>query len=142
MMNTMKTRTYSELIKLNTFEERFDYLKLDGVVGQETFGNNRILNQILYKDPEWRRTRRDIIARDNGCDLGIEGREIYGPITVHHIEPITLEDVIKRAPKVFDPENLISSSDLTHKAVHYSNDEILPKDPIERKANDTCPWKK
>lgn len=138
----MKSKSYSELMKLETFEERFNYLKLEGKVGEETFGNDRILNQILYKDPKWRSIRDDIIIRDNGCDLGIEGREIDGPVLVHHINPITVKDVIDRSPKVFDPDNLISTVLNTHNAIHYSDESILIKDPVARRANDTCPWKK
>ena len=137
----MKTRLYSEVLNYETYEERFNYLKLSGQVAKETFGSNRTLNQILYKDPEWRRTRDKIILRDGGCDLGIPGREIFGPISVHHINPITAEDVINRNYKVFDPNNLICTSDLTHKAIHYSDEHILLKDPIVRTKNDTCPWK-
>lgn len=140
--NTMNSKSYSEMLQYDNFEDRFNYLKLSGRVGDTTFGSNRTLNQILYKDPEWRRTRDRIILRDQGCDLGISGREIYGPISVHHINPITVEDVVNRAPKVFDPNNLICTADLTHKAIHYSDDSILPKDPIVRSQNDTCPWKR
>lgn len=139
---TTNYRTYLEVLQYETYEERFNYLKLNGKVGKETFGSNRVLNQILYKDPEWRRTRDKIILRDNGCDLGIPGREIFGPISVHHINPITVEDVINRSPNVFDQNNLICTSDLTHRAIHYSDDNILIKDPIVRTRNDTCPWKK
>ena len=139
--NTMTSKSYSELIQYETFEGRFNYLKLSGRVGDQTFGSNRTLNQVLYKDPEWRRMRDRIILRDGGCDLGIPGREIYGPISVHHINPITVEDVINRSHKVFDQNNLICTADLTHKAIHYSDDSILPKDPIIRTKNDTCPWK-
>lgn len=134
-------KTYSEVMKLKTFEERFNYLKVNGAVGRETFGYDRILNQTLYTSGEWRKFRRDIIVRDQGCDLGIREREIGGPITVHHINPITLEDVLNRSSKIFDPENVICVSDLTHKAIHYSDERILMKDPIERTQNDTCPWK-
>ena len=137
----MKNRSYSEMLQYDTFEDRFNYLKLSGRVGDTTFGSNRTLNQVLYKDPEWRRTRDRIILRDGGCDLGMPGREIYGPISVHHINPITMEDVVNRAHKVFDPNNLICTSALTHNAIHYSDDSILPKDPIVRTRNDTCPWK-
>ena len=140
-MTTMN-RSYSETMTFETFEERFKYLKLEGRVGKETFGHDRYLNQILYKDKEWRRTRRDIIIRDDGCDLGIPGRQIHGNVYVHHIDPITIEDVLNRAPKVFDPENLICTSLLTHNAIHYSDESILPLDPVERRPNDTCPWKK
>ena len=135
-------KSYSELIPLETYEERFEYLKLNGVVGKETFGFDRILNQILYKNPRWRRKRNDIIIRDNGCDLGIEGREIRGPITVHHINPITVEDILNGNPIVYDDENLICVTQNTHNAIHYSDDSILIKDPIMRKPNDTCPWKR
>lgn len=138
----MSTRSYSEVLNYETYEERFNYLKLGGQVAKETFGSNRTLNQMLYKDPEWRRIRDKIILRDGGCDLGISGREIFGPISVHHINPITVEDVINRSHKVFDPNNLICTSDLTHKAIHYSDEHILLKDPIVRTKNDTCPWKK
>ena len=127
---------------LQTFEERFEYLKLNGVVGKETFGFDRRLNQILYKNPKWRRKRNDIIIRDNGCELGIEGREIYGPVLVHHINPITVEDILNNNPMVYDDENLICVTRNTHNAIHYSDEDILVKDPIERKPNDTCPWKR
>ena len=136
-------KTYSELIQLKTYKERFEYLKLNGVVGEETFGSKRWMNQILYKNPRWRRKRRDIIIRDNGCDLGIVGREIKGsPIIVHHINPITIDDVLNDNPMVYDDENLICTVKLTHDAIHYSDDSLLIKDPIERKPNDTCPWKR
>lgn len=134
-------RTYSELTTFDTFEERFEYLKLEGRVGRETFGYDRYLNQLLYKDKEWLRTRRDIIIRDNGCDLGIPGRQIHGKVLVHHIDPITVEDILNRHPKVFDPDNLVCTSLLTHNAIHYSDESILPLDPVERRPNDTCPWK-
>lgn len=139
---TMNSRSYSEAIKYETYEERFNYLKIGDRVGEKAFGSNRRIKQLLYKDPEWRRKRDKIILRDGGCDLGVNGREINGPISVHHINPITVEDVINRAPKVFDDDNLICAADLTHKAIHYSDDSILMKDPIVRTKNDTCPWKK
>lgn len=134
-------RTYSELSKLETFEERFEYLRLDGNVGEETFGFDRYLNQALYKDPEWRSSRDKVIIRDNGCDLGIDEREIHGRILVHHMNPITVEDVVRRDPKVFNPEYLISTTHLTHNAIHYGDKNLLPQNPIERSKNDTCPWK-
>ena len=134
-------KTYSELITLPTFEERYDYLKLNGRVGESTFGYDRYLNQILYTSKEWRRFRDTIIIRDNGCDLGCEGFEFSGRATVHHINPITVEDVINRSPKVFDPENVITVSDNTHKAIHYSDSNLLIKGPVIRTRNDTCPWK-
>ena len=139
---TTKTRIYSELVKLNTFEERFNYLKLGGKIGQDTFGHDRILNQMLYTSPKWKRVRDEVIIRDNGCDLGIEGRDIFGKIIVHHINPIAVEDILNEESWVFDPEYLVCTSPLTHNAIHYSDDRILLKDPIVRHKNDTCPWKK
>ena len=138
----MKSKTYSELNSLSSFEERFEYLKLNGRVGGVTFGSKRQLNQTLYKSKEWLSVRDRVIIRDNGCDLGVSGREIVGKALVHHIEPITIEDVINRNSKVFDMDNLITVSHNTHEAIHYGDENILIKDPIERTANDTCPWKK
>lgn len=134
-------RTYSELITLPTFIERYRYLKLGGQVGVETFGYDRYLNQILYRTREWKRFRRDIIVRDNGCDLGCEGFDIFGKVLVHHINPITVEDVLNRSSKVFDPDNVISTTFDTHNAIHYGDENLLLTEPIERKPNDTCPWK-
>lgn len=134
-------KTYSELITLSSFEERYKYLKLDGRVGEATFGYDRYLNQILYTSKEWQRFRDDIIIRDNGCDLGCEGFEVPVRITVHHINPITVEDVVNRDPKVFDPDNVITVSHNTHMAIHYSDENLLIKAPIERRVNDTCPWR-
>lgn len=127
---------------LSTFKERFYYLKLDGIVGEDTFGSKRYLNQILYKTKEWLMLRDKIIVRDNGCDLGVVGREIFGRIIVHHINPITIEDVLNRNPKVFDPNNLITCSDMTHKAIHYGDEQLLIGEPIERSKYDTCPWRR
>lgn len=135
-------KSYSAVILLPTLEERFEYLKLKGTVGAETFGYDRYLNQILYHDPEWRRIRNDVIIRDNGCDLGVEGYEIHGRILVHHINPITIEDVKLRHYCVFDLDNLICTSHDTHNAIHYGDANLLPKNPIERKPNDTCPWRR
>lgn len=138
----MKTiKTYSELITLQTFEDRFNYLQLRGEVGKSTFGHNRYLNQILYNSPEWRRFRNEIIIRDNGCDLACDGYEIYGRALIHHINPITVEDIVNRNPMVFDPENVITTIHSTHNAIHYGDESLLPKSPIERKQNDTCPWR-
>lgn len=134
-------RTYSELSKLNTFEERYRYLKLNGAVGEETFGFDRYLNQILYQSDEWKRCRRDIIIRDNGCDLGCEGFEVHGRILIHHINPITVDNIVNRNPKVFDPENLILTSHNTHQAIHYGNEDLLIRAQVERSKNDTCPWR-
>ena len=135
-------RTYSELITIPTFEERFEYLKLNGSVGLETFGHDQYLNQILYNSPEWRRFRPEIIVRDNGCDLACEGYEIFGKILIHHINPITAQDILNRNPKVFDPENVITTVHNTHNAIHYGDKNLLITEPIERSRNDTCPWKK
>ena len=135
-------RTYTELSKFKTLEERYRYLKLDGVVGEETFGVNRWLNQVFYKLPEWRETRDYVIARDNGYDLGVEGYDIKGAVYVHHMNPVTVEDILYNFEKLIDPEYLISSSKLTHDAIHYGNEDLLPKDYVERTKNDTCPWKK
>lgn len=135
-------RTYSELITIPTFEERFEYLKLNGSVGLETFGHDRYLNQILYNSPEWRRFRPEIIVRDNGCDLACEGYEIFGKILIHHINPITAKDILNRNPKVFDPENVITTVHNTHNAIHYGDENLLITAPIERSRNDTCPWRK
>lgn len=135
------TKMYSELVKLNSFEERYSYLRIGGAVGRETFGYDRYLNQILYTSDEWRSLRRDIIVRDKGCDLGVNGFEIYGKILIHHINPITVEDVLRRAAKVFDPENLISTTLNTHNAIHYGDESLLTLLPIERTKNDTCPWR-
>lgn len=136
-------RTYSELIQISTFIERFRYLQLGGQVGVETFGYDRYLNQILYRTAEWKRFRNEIIVRDNGCDLGCEGYDIIGQkILVHHINPISVEDVLRRDPKVFDPENAITTILNTHNAIHYSDESLLITEPIERKPNDTCLWKR
>lgn len=137
----MIIRTYSELIALPTFEERYRYLRLDGRVGQETFGFDRWLNQKFYKDPEWLRVRDLVIIRDNGCDLGIEGREIHGRILIHHMNPITTEDIVKRSRYLLDPEYLICTVKRTHDAIHYGDENLLTLNPIVRTKNDTCPWK-
>lgn len=137
----MIIRTYSELIALPTFEERYRYLRLDGRVGQETFGFDRWLNQKFYKDSEWLRVRDFVIIRDNGCDLGIEGREIHSRILIHHMNPITTEDIVKRSKYLLDPEYLICTVKRTHDAIHYGDESLLILNPIERTKNDTCPWK-
>lgn len=135
-------RTYSELITLPTFEERFQYLKLDGRVGEETFGFDRYLNQIFYGSDEWKSVRDFVIIRDGGCDLGIPGREIHGRILVHHMNPIRQEDILRRSKYLLDPEYLICTIKNTHDAIHYSDEGLLILDPIERTKNDTCPWKR
>jgi len=134
-------RSYSELIKLKTFKERYEYLKLSGAVGEDTFGLERYLNQKFYGTPEWQSFRREIIIRDGGCDLGCEDREIGSRIEIHHINPITPDDIRDHAPCLLDPENAICTSSWTHKAIHYGDISLLPQDPIERRPNDTCPWK-
>ena len=134
-------KTYSELITIPTFEERFEYLKLDGQVGVETFGFNRYLNQAFYKSDEWLSIRDYVITRDNGCDLGMEGYEIYGRILIHHINPITKDDIIQRSRILLDPENLITTVKRTHDAIHYGDSNLLMRAPIERRKNDTCPWR-
>ena len=134
-------KTYSELITIPTFEERFEYLKLDGRVGAETFGFDRYLNQAFYKSDEWLSIRDYIITRDNGCDLGVEGYEIYGRILIHHMNPITKEDILQRSKFLLDPEYLITTVKRTHDAIHYGNNSIIFEAPIERRKNDTCPWR-
>lgn len=142
-MNTMRMiKTYSELIQIPTFEERYRYLRLSGQVGAETFGYDRYLNQIFYTSDEWREFRNGIIIRDNGCDLGIEDRDIGGMITVHHINPITIDDIrLRRLDILLNPENVICCSDNTHKAIHYGDESKLLLVPRERTPYDTCPWK-
>lgn len=138
---TMNIRTYSELITIPTFEERYNYLKLNGIVGKETFGYDRYLNQLLYRSSDWRSFRDRIIIRDNGCDLACEGFELQSRIIIHHIDPITIEDILNKHPKVFDPENVVSTSHNTHLAIHYGDKNLIPITPINRHKNDTCPWK-
>lgn len=134
-------RSYSDLRRLTSFEERYHYLRLSGRVGVDTFGYDRYLNQMLYTSRRWRKTRDLIIIRDNGCDLGVGDREIYGKIIIHHMNPITLEDIEEDRDEIFDPEYLISTSSNTHTAIHYSDESLLPKLPIIRRQNDTCPWR-
>lgn len=138
----MSIKTYSELITLPTFEERFRYLKLDGVIGKETFGFKRYINQEFYHSYEWLSFRDSIIIRDVGCDLGVQGYDINGSILIHHINPITYEDIINRNRCIFDPENVICTKLKTHNAIHYGDDSILISAPVERSQNDTCPWRK
>ena len=138
----MNIRTYSELSQLATFEERYRYLRLDGRVGKETFGFDRWINQMFYKDPEWLKVRDIVIMRDNGCDLGIEGREIYSRIIVHHMNPITKADILDRSKFLLDPEYLICTVKNTHDAIHYGDENLLITLPMERSPNDTCPWRR
>lgn len=137
----MNIRTYSELITIPTFEERFEYLQLKGSVGKDTFGYDRHLNQVLYRSPEWKRLRNQIIIRDGGCDLACDGYDIYGKVLIHHLNPITVEDVLARSRKVFDPDNLVCVTHNTHNAIHYGDADLLATGPIIRTKNDTCPWR-
>lgn len=140
---TMKIRCYSELIEIDNFIDRFKYLKLKGKVGEDTFGFDRYINQALYKSPEFRKIRREVILRDNGCDLGISDREIVGKIYVHHMNPITKTDILERNDYVLNPEYLICVSHETHNAIHYGNEAMLPIDKfIVREPNDQSPWKR
>lgn len=140
---TMKIRCYSELIEIDNFIDRFKYLKLKGKVGEDTFGFDRYINQALYKSPEFRKIRREVILRDNGCDLGISDREIVGKIYVHHMNPITKTDILERNDYVLNPEYLICVSHETHNAIHYGNEDMLPIDKfIVREPNDQSPWKR
>lgn len=136
-------RTYTELSQLETFMERFNYLKLEGVIGEDTFGFDRYLNQVFYTSQEWRHVRDIVIVRDNGNDLGVNGFGISKRnLIVHHMNPICVEDILKRKENILNPEYLICVSRSTHQALHYGNLDLLPKDIVDRKPNDTCPWKK
>lgn len=137
----MIIRTYYELSKLKTFEERYRYLRLNGKVGEETFGFDRWLNQRFYKDPEWLSIRDKVIIRDNGCDLGIKDRKITGRIIVHHMNPITKEDILRRSDFLLNPDYLICTVKNTHDAIHYGDDSLLINEFVERSRNDTCPWR-
>lgn len=134
-------KTYTQLTKLKTFEGRYQYLRIRSTVGESTFGYDRYLNQILYGSRRWKRTRDGIIIRDEACDLGVKDYEIRGRILVHHINPITVEDIEEDRDIVYDPENLISTSPNTHQAIHFGDESLLPQVPIERSRNDTCPWR-
>lgn len=138
----MIIRTYSELITLPTFEDRYEYLRIGGRVGEETFGFDRYLNQLLYKSNEWLDVRDEVILRDHGCDLGILDREIQGRILVHHMNPINVEDILRKSKFLLDPEYLISTMKSTHDAIHYGDSSLLITAPIERTKNDTCPWRR
>lgn len=135
-------KTYSELIQIPTFEERYHYLRLFGSVGEETFGFKRWLNQEFYHSSEWLKFRDKIIIRDGGCDLAVDGFEIYGSIIIHHLNPITYDDILNRNPCVFDPNNVVCTKLSTHNAIHYGDETLLPKIPVERTRNDTCPWRR
>ena len=135
-------RTYTELSKLQTFEERFRYLQLNGLVGKETFGFDRFINQEFYKSSEWKSVRDLVILRDNGCDLGVEGYDIYGKIFIHHMNPVKPKDILTKSELLLNPEYLITTTHATHNAIHYGDETLLLKVPVERSRNDTCPWKK
>lgn len=135
-------KCYSELILLPTFQARYQYLRLNGEVGKETFGFDRYMNQFFYRSPEWRRVRDFVISRDEGCDLGIPGREIFGRVIIHHMNPIRPEDIRNRSELLLNPEYLITTIHDTHLAIHYGDEHLLLQEPVERRPNDTCPWKR
>lgn len=134
-------RTYSELVSLPSFKERYEYLRLNGSVGLDTFGFDRYLNQGFYRSKEWKSIRDQVIIRDNGCDLGVDGYEIYGRIVIHHMNPILQTDILDRTQFLLDPDYLICTTHATHNAIHYGDEGLLPREPVERTRNDTCPWK-
>lgn len=138
----MSIKCYSELVLLPTFQARYRYLQLNGEVGKETFGFDRYMNQFFYRSPEWRRVRDLVITRDEGCDLGIPGREIYGRIIIHHMNPILPEDIRDRSELILDPEYLVTTIHDTHLAIHYGDEHLLLQEPVVRRPNDTCPWKR
>lgn len=135
-------KCYSELILLPTFRERYQYLRLNGEVGKETFGFDRYMNQFFYRSPEWRRVRDFVITRDEGCDLAVPGREIFGRIIIHHMNPIRPEDIRDRSELLLDPDYLITTIHETHLAIHYGDEHLLLQEPVVRRPNDTCPWKR
>lgn len=141
MASRMSIKTYSELIQFPTFEERFRYLRISGSVGKETFGFDRYMNQIFYRSQKWKSVRDFVIIRDNSCDLGIEDREIYSRVIIHHMNPITIRDIERESEFLIDPEYLICTTHNTHNAIHFGDESLLITMPIERKANDTCPWR-
>lgn len=134
-------KTYSELCSLETFKERYEYLKLGGIIGDTTFGFDRYLNQIFYQSKEWKKVRNIVIVRDNGCDLGLEGYEIYGKIFIHHMNPIIPKDILDRKGYLLNPEFLVCVSLATHNAIHYGDESLLPIAIEERKPSDTSPWR-
>lgn len=135
-------RTYSELSMLTSFKDRFRYLKLDGAVGEVTFGFDRYLNQLFYRSQQWRKIRDEVIVRDCGCDLGIEGYEIYKYAMIHHMNPITAKDIQDESDYLLNPEYLITTTQRTHNAIHYGDEDLLLTMPVERTKNDTCPWRR
>lgn len=138
----MIIRCYKELSRIDNYEERFRYLKLVGQVGESTFGFDRYLNQIVYSSKRWKQVRNAVIIRDEGRDMGVEGYEIQGRIVIHHMNPISIEDAEKDRDFIYDPEFLICVSPITHNAIHYGDESLLPKGPVERFPNDMCPWRR
>lgn len=134
-------RCYKELRRLTTFDERYEYLRVGGLVGESTFGFERYLNQMLYTSQLWKKVRDKVIIRDNGCDLGMDDFPIQGPIIIHHMNPITVEQIEESASEIFDPEYLICVSKRTHNAIHYGDKSLLPQLPVERTPGDTCLWR-
>ena len=141
MVTTMSIRTYSELIALPTFEERFKYLQLNGQVGESTFGFDRYMNQVFYRSQKWKSIRDFVIIRDCGCDLGVEGYDIYGKIIIHHMNPLSMRDIETESDFLLNPDFLICTTHNTHNAIHYGDENLLVTAPIERTKNDTCPWR-
>lgn len=138
----MIIRCYKELSRIDNYEERFRYLKLVGQVGESTFGFDRYLNQIVYSSKRWKQVRNAVIIRDEGRDMGVEGYEIQGRIVIHHMNPISIEDAEKDRDFIYDPEFLICVAPMTHNAIHYGDESLLPKGPVERFPNDMCPWRR
>lgn len=141
MVTTMSIRTYSELITLPTFEERFKYLQLNGQVGESTFGFDRYMNQVFYRSQKWKSIRDFVIIRDCGCDLGVEGYDIHGKIIIHHMNPLSIRDIETESDFLLNPDFLICTTHNTHNAIHYGDENLLVTAPIERTKNDTCPWR-
>ena len=141
MVTTMSIRTYSELVTLSTFEERFKYLQLNGQVGESTFGFDRYMNQVFYRSQKWKSIRDFVIIRDCGCDLGVEGYDIHGKIIIHHMNPLSTRDIKTESGFLLNPDFLICTTHNTHNAIHYGDENLLVTAPIERTKNDTCPWK-
>lgn len=141
MVTTMSIRTYSELITLPTFEERFKYLQLNGQVGESTFGFDRYMNQVFYRSQKWKSIRDFVIIRDCGCDLGVEGYDIHGKIIIHHMNPLSMRDIETESDFLLNPDFLICTTHNTHNAIHYGDENLLVTAPIERTKNDTCPWR-
>lgn len=137
----LMTRTFNELKRLPSFVERYEYLRLDGLVGESTFGFDRYLNQLMYRSKRWRDLRDDIIIRDNACDLAMPDYEIRGRIIIHHMNPITIEDIERNSDEIYDPQTLICVSNATHLAIHYGDKDQLPELPVERRPGDTVPWR-